>query len=761
MSNWRYILLKKHTLHIKLFFVILVVFTFLATGCMPPETEFGTPEFTGVRSAATEGHYIDRVGVSWSKVEGAATYTILRGTSKDGPFEEIDVVYSNDPEWLIENAGESVIYQPPPVLVYLDGWVDFSDPGYLNVSYTSEVDLTKGKFIAGSQTPQLRIIMGSGLESGAELNFVVFFPGGTWGKTYTIDDIVSAINGQANGKNICEVDSTGKHLKFSSEWGPIAFINEKNTLSYSPVRRFIKEGVGEDQMLIVNKDGTFVINENDFTGNMNDYLGAPIPVNPGGWVDFSSPAYLDVLYTTNVDLSKGKFIAGSQTPELRIIMGILEEGDDRIDIIVDFPGGLGGETYDTEKVMSRINNAVGKNICEVDSGKYLKFSSECGPIAFINEKNSLSYSPVRRFIKEGVGTDQMLIVNKDGVKVFKKDNFTGNMADYLGKPILSDPDAEPVLVDPDPVVIMRNFQEGDSYYYDDMKIELGVHYFYRVVARGENGSFLSMSPCMEGYYVSASAPSEPKNVTVSQGDFSDKVEIYWDTIDGDDITYNVYRALVYPGTFDSAPLAEGLTETFFEDIAAPAGVYAYRIVAYNKDVEGKPQEGRPSDTFTGFRSITLDEFVHLAYYETVRAEQRMAQALGKPRVADYDSGANANVTLPGNISGTVNYNLSVKGFSGTGTWTFADYSNFGFIVTGKTAMDSGMSKNGDVRGMLTFSGPYPGYLDYYVHVSKGNPSEGSNSYFKVQLYSPEWMIENYGSAEKVVYFSEGLIQSPY
>ncbi|MFA5519097.1 MAG: hypothetical protein WDA74_07580 [Spirochaetota bacterium] len=598
---------KKHTLYIKIFFTVLVVIAFLTTGCMPPENEFDTPEFTGLRSAATEGYYLDRVGVSWSKVEGAATYTILRGTSKDGPFEEIDVIDSNDPQWHIENAKESVTFQPPPILVVRsDDEIDLSDPRYFNISYNSEVDLTKGKFISAQQVPRFRIIMGSGLESDAELNFVVSFPGGTWGKTYNINDIMSAINGQANGKNICEVDSTGKYLKFSSEWGPIAFINEER------------------------------------------------------------------------------------------------------------------------------------------------------------EWWNLVYSPIKYFIKNSVGNDQMLIVNKDGTKSLNKKDFTGNMADYLGKPIPSDPDADPVYITPDPVVIMRNFSEGDSYYYDDMDIEFGVHYFYRVVAQRENGSFLSMSPCMEGYYVSATAPSEPKNVTVSQGDFTDKVEVYWDSVDGDDITYNVYRALIYPGTFDSnSPLAEGLTETFFEDIAVPAGVYVYRIVAYNKDIEGKPQESKPSDTVTGFRSITLDEFVHLAYYETVRAEQRMAQALGKPRVADYDSGANANVTLPGNISGTVNYDLSVKGFSGTGTWTFADYSNFGFIVTGKTAMDSGMSKNGDVRGKLTFSGSYPGYLDYFVHVSKGNPSAGSNSYFKVQLYSPEWMIENYGSAEMVVYFSEDLIQSPY
>lgn len=585
---------KKHELYIKIFFTIFVFLTFFAVACMPPENEFETPEFAGIRSAATEGYYLDRVGVSWSKVEGAATYTILRGTSKEGPFAEIAVVDPNDPEYYIENAEESLIFYPPPV-VYPDDWID---PRYLNISYTTEVDMSDGRYILGGQTPKLRIIMGSGPVSDTELNFVVPFPSLvtinplTWGLGYTIGQIMSAINDQADGKFICELDSdSGKYLKINSKWGPIAFKNEENSLSYSPVNYFINGGVGKNQMLIVNKDGTHIINNEDFTGNMTDYYGTALPPEP----------------------------------------------------------------------------------------------------------------------------------------------------------------------DPDPVVIKRDFSEGDSYYYDDMDIELGVHYFYRVVARRDNGSFLSMSPCMEGYYVSVTAPSGPKNVIVSQGDFPDKVTISWDPISDEGVTYRVYRGLVYPGTFDSAPLAEGLTETSFEDATVPAGVYAYRVVPYNEDEE----EGRPSDTVTGFRSITLDEFVHLAYYETVRAEQRVAQALGVGRVADYDSGANANITLPGNISGTVNYNLSVSGTSGTGTWTFVDYSNFGLTIDGYDYMKSGMNKNGDVRGMLTFSGPYPGYLDYYVHVSSGDPAEGSNSYFKVQLYSPEWMIENYGSADVVVPFSKDLAQFPY
>jgi len=579
----------------KLIFGTLLVLTLLAAGCMPPATDFETPVFRGVSSAATEGVYTDRVAVSWSEVEDTATYTVFRGPSADGPFEEIAVINTGDPERRVENAEESITVYPEPV-VHPDDWID---PRYLEIAYTTQKDLSGDRYIAAGQEPKLRVIVGSGPEADAELNFVVSFPSlvewlpTTWGLGYTIGQVMVRINDQAEGKFICELDpDSDKYLKINSEWGPIAFKNENNSLSYSPIDYFIKGGVGNSQMLIVNKDGTQVINEGDFTGNMTDYYGTEIPPDP----------------------------------------------------------------------------------------------------------------------------------------------------------------------DPEPIVIMRTFPEGNVYYYDDQSVELGTHYFYRVVARRENGSLISMSACKEGYFVSANASGAPQNVTVSQGDFSDKVTVSWDPVSGDGVTYKVYRALVYPGTFDSnAPLAEGLTEPTLEDTTIPAGVYAYRIVAYNSDGE----EGTPSDTATGFRKVTIDEFVRIAYYETVAGEERTAQALGVGRVADYDSGANANVTLPGFISGTINYRLVVSGTSGNGKWTFVNYSNFGLTVDGSDDMDSGMSKDGDIRGKLTFSGPYPGYLDYYLHVDGGNVVEGSNSYFMVQGLSPEWMIENFGSEEIRVDYSTSFKNSPY
>jgi hypothetical protein len=576
---------------------VLIIFTTLAAGCMPGSVPIEAPEETRIQVAATKGYYTDRVTVSWSEVENADYYVIYRAPAADGPYEEIAVVNPNNPERRVENAEESITVYPEPV-VRPDDWID---PRYLNISYVTEKDLSDDVYIAAKQNPKLRIVIGSGPVKEADLDCVIEFPSlvgwlpTTWKLGYTIGQVMSRINDRSDGKFICELDpDSDKYLKINSEWGPIAFINHDNSLFYSPVDYIINGDVGKSQMLIVNKDGTQIIDKSDFTGNMSDYFGTEIPADP-------------------------------------------------------------------------------------------------------------------------------------------------------------DPD-------PDPIVIMRIFPEGNGYYYDDLSVELGVHYFYRVVARDENNALLSMSTCNEGYYISANASNAPQNLTISQGEFSDKVTVSWDPVSGDGITYKVYRALVYPGTFDSASiLAERLTEPTFEDTTIDAGVYAYRVVAFNSEGE----EGKPSDIARGYRTITLDEFVPLAYYETVVGEQLTAQALGVSRVADYDNGANADVTLPGYLSGTINYKLVISGMSGNGKWTFVDYSNFGLIVNGSDDMDSGPSKDGDVRGKLAISGPYPGYLDYFLHVDGGDVEEGSKSYFMVQLYSAEWMLSNYGAEEVRIDYSLSLTESPY
>ncbi len=579
--------------------IVIIILCFI--GCMPPAAEIETGNSVSVSAKATEGYFSDRVMLSWSETPETHKYILYRSEFKEGPYAKVTEVLPGEMKSRVENAEmllEVPVVEEPPA----ETDPDYVDPVYLNVLYTSSVDLSGEKYILAGQTPELRMIIGSGLEDDAEFNFVASFPSGvvdfitafTWGG-YTIGQIASFINSAAN-RAICEVSEDGKYLKFSSSWGPIVFKNKTNSLSYSPIDYFIKDGVGKNDVLIANKDGIQVMSESAY----NDAIAA------------------------------------------------LDENDD--------PLGL---------------------------------------------------------------------------------------AAFFG----AEPEPEEEPADTGPEMIARIFNEGDAFYHDDINNETGKHYFYRVQALRENGTQVSLSNCTEGYKVSATASKAPQNLVVSAGEFSDKTVLSWEPVSGTGITYKVYRTLAYPGTFDSSsPLAENLTETTFEDNTVKGGKFLYRVVAFNDAGE----EGRPSENAVGYRAVTNKEFLHIAYYETVEAEKRTAQALGKPRVADYASGANANLDIFGYQSGKVNYTLkvNVSSMSGTGTWTFSDYCNFSVVLNGNNSMDSDSSKDGDIRGRVEVSGIYTGYFDYFAHVDGGDVASG---YF---------MVSQDGGAEERIDWTTDFNSSP-
>lgn len=498
----------------------------------------------------------------------------------------------------------------------------------------------------------------------------------------------------------------------------------------------------------------------------------PAPEDP----DYIDPVYLNFTYTSEADLSGGRHINAGQTPRLRILIGSALEGDADVNLVAEFPtldtaasffNGLWSwissgfqepvlVSYEPGQIASILNGAANRAICEVsEDGKNLVFSSKWGPIVFKNENNTIGYSPIDYFIKEGVGNDEILVANKDGYQVMSASDYNNTLAtdDGEGNPLGlaaffgTEPEPEEEPVDTGPEMIARVFGEDDAFFHDDINNETGVHYYYRIQALRDNGTQVSLSNCAEGFKISATAAKAPQNLSVSKGEFSDKTVISWDPVSGSGIVYKIYRALAYPGIFDSsAPLAE-VTETTYEDTSVPAGQFVYRVVAFNAAGE----EGRPSENVVGYRSATNREFLHVAYYETVVAEKRTAQALGVGRVADYDSGSNANINIFGYLSGKVNYtlNVNISSMSGTGTWSFTDYCNYSVILNGSDSMDSGSDKDGDIRGVVEVSGIYNGYIDYYVHVDGGDVASG---YF---------MVSQNGGPEERIDWSGDFNNSPY
>ena len=192
---------------------------------------------------------------------------------------------------------------------------------------------------------------------------------------------------------------------------------------------------------------------------------------------------------------------------------------------------------------------------------------------------------------------------------------------------------------------------------------------------------------------------------------------------------------MFPGTFDfAAPVSEGLTATTFEDTGVATGLYKYKIVPFS--VAG---EGPHSSEVTGFRKATNEEFLYVVYKETIDAEKKVAAALGVDRVCN--NMRTGTTTVTGHQNGQVSYKFKISGFSGRGTWTYNDYTDYSVKINGSTYMDSGASKSGTVYGKLEVSGIYTGYVDFYETVSGGNANGG---YF---------MVSQDGGAETKVPFS--------
>ncbi|PKL40515.1 MAG: hypothetical protein CVV44_02610 [Spirochaetae bacterium HGW-Spirochaetae-1] len=482
--------------------------------------------------------------------------------------------------------------------------------------------------------------------------------------------------------------------------------------------------------------------------NADPYVPIPVVEEPEEEDnDEIDPVYLNFSYTSEEDLSSGKYIAALQIPQLRILMGSADESTADIDIVVSFPTLVTwvpttwSASYTPGLIASAINDAAGRQICDIsEDGNHLEFVSTWGPIVFKNENNTLSYTPIDYFIKDGVGRSQVLVVNKDGSQVLDEDDFTGSFPDYFGE--------EPVE-DPAETHKIREFNEDCVYYFDDMDsaLELNKRYYYRMQALRSNNTLVSMSNYTIGRSVSATAPSPVKNITVSTGNYADRITLAWEPLSLEGVTYTIYRKQAGTLNFDyNNPLIVGLLEPAYEDTSVPAGLFNYEILAVNAAGE----EGTSSTVPSGWRTATDLEFLRVAYWETIEGEKRTAQALGVPRVADYDSGANVSVNIYG-LDGKVNYslNVNVATMSGTGTWTFYNYRNFSVFMNGSNSMDSGSSKDGTVRGPVAVSGIYNGTVTWNIVVDNGDASGG---YF---------IVSQDGGAPVQINFTQELRTCPY
>jgi hypothetical protein len=253
--------------------------------------------------------------------------------------------------------------------------------------------------------------------------------------------------------------------------------------------------------------------------------------------------------------------------------------------------------------------------------------------------------------------------------------------------------------------------QAKSYYFTDTNITAGKHYYYKVSAVDDDGNESTKSPADDGFArVSDYVPAKVANCSASDGTYTNKVTVTWAAATNATY-YKVYRA---NGT--TVFEFNNITGTSFDDTTVPPGLFSYKIAPYNASGEGVN-----SDSDTGFRALTNQEFFDEAYKNENAALSRLqllqqtgTNMLGSETIYDKDG------------DGTCVYKATADIFSMTGhaTITFTNFCDLYLTLNGTQVLDADMSMNGTITGQLNLSGIYNGYVRFDIVLTGGNSTDG-------------------------------------
>ncbi len=441
----------------------------------------------------------------------------------------------------------------------------------------------------------------------------------------------------------------------------------------------------------------------------------PEPGDPVVPTEPETPGAATSEITTNVDLSGGILVKYLYTYRIRLRVGT------EIDALVEIKNNnfwswfSGGVRFYQEDVIEKINDAVGFELASAaDSGdaRYVTLTYNGEPIIMQNDTTN---SPIAKFYLSAVGAEQVVVVNGEGTTVLEEADYTGDPADY----ITGEGD--------------DGGDEGDDgdddttafYFYEDSAVERDVYYYYTVTAIDADGIGDQSDPDY-GYCGLPPAPAAPVNVSASDGTSQDRIVVTWGAGVGAE-TYTVYRAkwqktntgsgyVIEAGTFEQ--IASGLTDETYTDAVSSSNVldpgnYYYYVLSVSSTGTSDP-----SETDTGYRSITDEEFVSVYRQTEARLMQKIEDKWGSTPIGSE--------TFYGDINGYVDYSSTFTGGStGKVTVPYTDYVEFYTAINGSTYSEINIwSPPGETTGTLTLTGIYSGTIDLYLEVKTSGTSGG-------------------------------------
>ena len=437
-----------------------------------------------------------------------------------------------------------------------------------------------------------------------------------------------------------------------------------------------------------------------------DIINIPVtPIDPGG----GEKKLIQPVFISDIDLSGwGVYITVWNTIKIRITIGEVTK-------TVEFSGGKWVDInyYDQTDVIVAINEAFGKQVCKKEGTNFIRIESDGGSIILQNDTNIGNTSAIGKIFKSGVSKTEIV---------------------RLDPKAEDDPDDDPIEY---------------SYYYNDLAIEGGKHYFYKVKALNDEGKSSLLSAPTEGFAFIEGAPGSPENISATYGTEQNKVKIEWDT-EPSSAYYNVLRSDSINGIYEKIPECTNLDVTSFDDNNAPPGVYYYKVVGFNI----KDEEGKHSNAVPGYRSIiTPTEFFN-EWNKAIKISQDKIPSMGgfgNHTIANDDP-------IGGATSGVVEYFCDWVTFMQEVTVdvTYHNYCDVYMILDSNihTSITNVTAQRGICRGKVTVSGVYTGYIDHWLDIDDGSPSSG---YYKVYM-GPEPDKDH--SAEEVYFNVNGEIVTP-
>ena len=255
--------------------------------------------------------------------------------------------------------------------------------------------------------------------------------------------------------------------------------------------------------------------------------------------------------------------------------------------------------------------------------------------------------------------------------------------------------------------------------------------YYKITT--ENGSVKSNASD-----VCAPAPFAASNLECSRaanvdGDANSNgvlpVKITWNPPKNDvaEGGYYVYRS-TNPDTGFKRITDEPLMSTSFIDNydAAKAGVYYYyKVLSLNSLGQGSNY----TDAVVGYGALTADQYMR-EYNKTVMASQKKLKLM---HIAD-DMKKLGTETAYGKLSGSLSYKASIAGLGARILMHYTDYAEFYangdaangyyFFLNGDTNTSASMDASGNMDGIVTIQGMYPGSVSYNNIKIKGGAAGG-------------------------------------